>query len=317
MLSSETGTFTEPDDFEAALRDDGCISYVVTQQGPFRAQLTRIALNRLRLQSTNESSARVAFLAVPAESVLLSIPIGRHLPAHWGGTSPSPGEVITVGPSHRTHTRSATGGRWGTLLLPLRILDSHSRALTGVPLVPPAGVARWRPGVKANRELIRLHMSATGIANVRAGVLTRSEAARGLEAELLDAVVTCLSGQHEEWPRRAQAGHAEIMARFEDLLREQPKRAWTVAALSESLVLSGSLLRTCCDEHLGMGPIAYLRLRRMQLVRRALREADVNFNSVAEVAALYGFRAAGRFAGAYRANFGELPSATLRRDASR
>ena len=62
-----------------------------------------------------------------------------------------------------------------------------------------------------------------------------------------------------------------------------------------------------------MSSTSYLRLRRMSLVYRALWRGDPDAASVSEVARRYGFRNLGRFAASYRALFGELPSATLRR----
>jgi AraC-like DNA-binding protein len=68
-----------------------------------------------------------------------------------------------------------------------------------------------------------------------------------------------------------------------------------------------------CEEHLGMSPSSYLRLYRMQQVHRALRSGNSDAASVAEVARRYGVRDLGRFTASYRALYGELPSATLRR----
>jgi len=71
-------------------------------------------------------------------------------------------------------------------------------------------------------------------------------------------------------------------------------------------VVSDRTLRSCCAEFLGM-------LRRLKEVRWALREADPDMVNVADVAHRFGFAQLGRFAGRYRATFGETPSATLRR----
>ena len=78
-------------------------------------------------------------------------------------------------------------------------------------------------------------------------------------------------------------------------------------------VVSDRTLRSCCAEFLGMSPTQYVLLRRLKEVRRALREADPDMVNVADVAHRFGFAQLGRFAGRYRATFGETPSATLRR----
>ena len=78
-------------------------------------------------------------------------------------------------------------------------------------------------------------------------------------------------------------------------------------------VVSVRTLRSCCAEFLGMSPTQYVLLRRLKEVRRALREADPDMVNVADVAHRFGFAQLGRFAGRYRATFGETPSATLQR----
>ena len=62
-----------------------------------------------------------------------------------------------------------------------------------------------------------------------------------------------------------------------------------------------------------MSPTRYLWLRRMHLARRALRRADPAMTTVTEIASNCGFWELGRFSVAYRALFGESPSAALRR----
>ena len=68
-----------------------------------------------------------------------------------------------------------------------------------------------------------------------------------------------------------------------------------------------------CEEHLGMGPIRYLALRRMHLVRRALLRAISSTTTVTRIATDHGFWELGRFSVRYRTTFGETPSVTLQR----
>ncbi|MCI0409881.1 MAG: helix-turn-helix domain-containing protein, partial [Acidobacteria bacterium] len=62
----------------------------------------------------------------------------------------------------------------------------------------------------------------------------------------------------------------------------------------------------------GMSPVQYLRLRRLHQVRRALRRADSDLNTVQSVANRFGIWHMGRFAVEYRKLFGESPLETLK-----
>jgi len=70
----------------------------------------------------------------------------------------------------------------------------------------------------------------------------------------------------------------------------------------------------CCAEFLGVSPMRYLLLRRLNKARSALRRADPSTMSVAEVARNHQFLELGRFAVTYRTTFGESPSVTLQRN---
>ena len=65
-------------------------------------------------------------------------------------------------------------------------------------------------------------------------------------------------------------------------------------------------------ETYGISPVRYLKLRRLHQVRRALRRADGESNTVQSVAQSTGIWHLGRFAVEYRELFGESPLETLR-----
>ncbi len=90
MPGSVRSVFSEPDDFEAALREDGVLGLLVTGHGRFRARLTQVALNRLRLSAAEEHRARIAFVEVPADMVLIALAIGSGPAAVWDGLGSRP-----------------------------------------------------------------------------------------------------------------------------------------------------------------------------------------------------------------------------------
>src|SRR5258708_8674213 len=64
--------------------------------------------------------------------------------------------------------------------------------------------------------------------------------------------------------------HDAIVARFEAFLEANPDRPLYLPEICAAIGVAERTLRASCEEHLGIGPIRYLTLRRMHLVRRAL-----------------------------------------------
>jgi hypothetical protein len=143
MPGSVTSVFSELDDFQAALREDGVLGMLITGPGRFRAQLTQITLHRLRLSAAEKHLPRIAFFAVPADAVLVSLPIGGGPSPIWGGIAMQVHEIITLGPDQRLHARTDGPCRWGTIRLPAVDLARYRRALHGAGFdAPPT----WRDG---------------------------------------------------------------------------------------------------------------------------------------------------------------------------
>jgi AraC-like DNA-binding protein len=310
MPGSRASVFGEAEDFEAALGADGVVGLLVTGHGPFRARLTQVELDRLRLMAVEEAQPRIAFVRVPAGMVLLLFPIAEGPSPVWGGIAARTGEMITFGRSQRLHSRTVGANRWGAIQLPDQQLAHYGRALSGAGfVVPPA--ARWRPPPAAARQLRHLHRAAIRMAEARAAALTDREAAHGLEQQLIHALIECLSVTSAEIETSAARRHRGILARFEDLLVTEP--SLRMAEMCAALGASDRLLRECCNKQLGMDPSSYRRRRRMQQLYRALRNSNPDIASVSAIAGRYGFHDLGRLAASYRALYGELPSVTLRR----
>jgi hypothetical protein len=88
MPGSVTSVFSESGDFEAALREEGGLGLLITGRGQFRARLTQVKLHRLRLSAAEEQLSRIAFVAVPADLILVSLPIRGRPGLIWGGSGP-------------------------------------------------------------------------------------------------------------------------------------------------------------------------------------------------------------------------------------
>src|SRR5436305_7802536 len=106
MPGSRASVFGEAEDFEAALSADGVAGLLITGRGQFRARLTQVELDRLRLTAVEESQQRIAFVTVPAGTILVSFPVEEGRSPIWGGTEVRTGEMITFGSGQRQHART-------------------------------------------------------------------------------------------------------------------------------------------------------------------------------------------------------------------
>jgi AraC family transcriptional regulator, ethanolamine operon transcriptional activator len=104
--------------------------------------------------------------------------------------------------------------------------------------------------------------------------------------------------------------------------RRQAKSAVELAGRDSNLSLSISdlartsgvperTLRTAFQRCFGLSPVEFLRILRLNQARRLLLASCPDQTTVTQIAFGVGFWDLGRFAGAYRELFGELPSATL------
>jgi AraC family ethanolamine operon transcriptional activator len=102
------------------------------------------------------------------------------------------------------------------------------------------------------------------------------------------------------------------VARVEEYLEARRGERIAIPTLCGVAGVSERTLEYAFREQLGMTLVRYLKVRRLNQVQRALREAEPGSTNVTQVALQWGFLDLGRFAGEYRALFGELPSQTLR-----
>ena len=196
--------------------------------------------------------------------------------------------------------------------LPIEDLAALGEAIADADLTPPHDTTLVVPSPSGMAKLQRLHAAAGSLAEDAPEIIAHPEAARGLEQALIETMVNCLTSPEVLGHTVAQGQHAIVMRRFRNAVEENPEQPLYIPEICKVIGVSSRTLQVCCQEHLGMGPNHYLLLRRMNLVRRALRQAALDAASVTEIATRYGFWQLGRFAVEYQSLFGESPSTTLR-----
>jgi AraC family ethanolamine operon transcriptional activator len=85
-----------------------------------------------------------------------------------------------------------------------------------------------------------------------------------------------------------------------------------ISEISAAFRVSRRTLHRIFHEVFGIGPVTFLRHKRLCQVHSALRNSDPEHTTIASIAIHHGFAELGRFSQYYRSLFGEYPSETLR-----
>jgi AraC-like DNA-binding protein len=311
MLSSAVRTFGDPDEYAAAIRGTAT-EITMTGSGCFAAKLVRIDLHHLWTQHFFENLPRLIHASYIAgrAAILFRTEPGPAMVV--SGLEITPTAMVRLNDAPEYYYRTSGSSSLGTMSLPVEDLASTS-VMAGCDLKLPRDTMLASPPSAAMARLRRLYATAGSLAEDAPEVIANPDAARGLEQALIEAMVACLSDRNDHENSLAQGQHVLVMRRFRRIVEENPEQPLYIPDICKAIRVSERALRMCCQGHLGMAPKHYLLLRRMHLVRRALREAPLEATSVTAIATRYGFWQLGRFAVEYQALFGEPPSATLRR----
>lgn len=310
MADGGMQTFTNPDGYAAAI-GDARVNLTITGAGAFRAELTWLHLQDLKIYRCCENLPRIGYVSLPPKLTFVSFPI-KTTSAIFGGFSVQSGDIVFHGPGEHVHQRFNSAGQWGLIALSAKRLADCSKALIGKSLVS-LGVGKFiRPPRTEVLRFQRLFRQACYLAGNK--MVELPEVARALEQEMLHAIIHCLATDNAGEPVEARRRHAAVMVRFEETLSKLANDRPSMSRLCAEIGVAERTLRMCCAEFLGLSPTRYLFLQRLNKARAALQRADPSTASVAEIARDHQFLEFGRFAVTYRIAFGESPSVTLQRE---
>lgn len=316
MASSNHFSFSDPFPYQAVIRATDAELYPITK-GQFRAELTQINFDRLWMQRSHERLPAIYATKVKPGRVIIGFLTDADQPSVQNcGRNVSPQEILVLG-EEGMHHRTSGDCRFGSMSLPTDDFDAAFKAVTGHEFSVDNLKRTVRPSPELMLRLTGLHGTAGQMAATTPEILELPEVPRVLEQQLVHLMVRCLAEGVFSKIGATGFRHNVIIARFKEFLEANPDGPLYLPEICAAVGAAERALRFACEEHFGMGPIRYLALRRMHLVRRALLEAMPLKTTVTRIATDHGFWELGRFAGAYRALFGETPSATLQRPPGR
>ncbi|HSV50918.1 MAG TPA: helix-turn-helix domain-containing protein [Burkholderiaceae bacterium] len=270
-----------------------------------------LSLNRLSWQAP---------VAVDPEALegyyLLCLPTQGEI-EYWHGNrayQASPGQLAIVGGAQRFHFTTSEDYEQIVIRIERAAMDAAWAALAGA---PPRDAICFRSDVSSD--------SSTWQA-IAPALRLMAEAARGdldlpalphLHARLEDLLLTSLllHQPHSQLHRRPSdaAVASPTLRKAKAYMVERLEEALTLTALARGIGVPARTIQSAFQAAEGMGPMQWLRIKRLHAVREALLSANGNAPRVADTALRFGFWHLGEFAQHYRRAFDETPSATLSR----
>ena len=315
MPYSAFQSFPEPHELDAAVRA-ASLKTVIASSGDYRSEWARIDLEKLWMQHVFTSVPSITHVAVkPGRNVIYFLVDQSEAPVLHDAKQLSSAEIVVISRGGEYHRRTMTQCSWASMSLSPEDVAAAGRALIGRDISAPSVTRIIRPRTDLMVRLQRAHAAARHLARTAPEMLEAPEVAKALEQDLVRKMVACLTSGTDIADHELRHPRFPVMRKLEQILGQNEDRPLYLSEICPAIGVSERTLRTHCLEHLGIGPIRYLWLRRMHLARRALVLAEPTSTTVTSIANDYGFGELGRFAVNYRLLFGESPSATLARHA--
>src|SRR3954453_16188919 len=310
---SKTFAFVDPLQYAAHIRAAD-IEVFPRTKGEFRTQLTQVTFDQLWMQRTEENLPRVHRGAIKPDRKVFTFLTEDQPEVYNRGKLLAVGELC-ANDNGMQHVVTTGNYRFGGISLKLEDFAAKCESMLGVEFHAEQCNGILRPPPELMKRFLELHALVAALAKTTPELLMIPELVRSVEHKLTYAFLACVVGCNPSPIMGATLRNRVVIDRFEAFIEAHPNTPLYLDQVCIAIGVAERTLRAICENHLGMGPIRYLTLRRMHLAHRALKQALPGSATVTQIATTHGFWELGRFSVASRELFGESPLATLRRPA--
>ncbi len=287
-------------DFDFRQLEAGALRAHGALLGTSRTRVMRIELNRAFHQSGRPPSNMLTFGLSDPES-------GEH---RWCGRDTSIGDLLNF--NLDSGFEGVTHAKFGGFAISFEetLLQDVSEVLElNIDYRKKLGAtAVWRNADRLTRPLRqRLFAAKNSVPELKC-----ADAIELFNSSAAALLLEFLSGQDGSQTHTSPAFRDRALRMTIEWLEATSEIPLTVLDLCKKTGFSGPTLYRAFMDEFGVGPKRYLQVRRLTEVRRDLK-SECAGQSISDIANHWGFWHMGSFAAAYKTQFDELPSETLRR----
>lgn len=306
---------------EALLRASGlAIELLQLSGGVLEGDLLGLRLEGMVLLRLRLSKPLHAAGSKPRGRLIVAIPLD---PSDRGPSIRAHGHLLPrtclfgLDPRSEIHVTAGPSSTLALVLLAHQHFQTWIEKLGGAVLDERDLAVNWVPLDQRRHEDLRRHLQDLfNLVESRPSLLTLPGWTRLASEDLAPLLAEALThGAGRQQGLRRPPARIELVKLTQRWMVEHPHQPITLDALCRQVHAGRRSLIQGFREHLGMGPMAFLKLRRLHGVRRQLLAADPGEIRIQDLATDWGFFNPGHFARDYRQLFGELPSVTVKRTA--
>ncbi|XZE55075.1 helix-turn-helix domain-containing protein [Planctomycetaceae bacterium SH139] len=305
-------SFTEYEAFAEAVQDASVRMRIPSLEEP-HWMLQYATVGSLRIQQGYEGGGNIAEGATVSDGWTFFHQHSPSRPGRANGQETTVDDVFAVPPSGEFCLASQLSHEWIMVVVPPSLLfhtdPEYERASIASPHL-------LKPPPRVTRQFMSLVSRFLSVAESKPLLLDSHAAVESFRNEFLATTRELFATSEASSSRNFVRWRRQTMTTIE-LAENQSDRLLTVPDLAQDSGVAERTLRTAFRKCYGLSPVEYLRIRRLHEARRLLRASCPDETTVTRVAFSLGFWDLGRFAGAYRLLFGELPSRTLRNSSVR
>jgi len=143
MPSSTVRTFSDPDDYAAAMRQ-GTMELAVTERGSLTAKLTRIDLHRLWMQRLSENLSRIYHVDGWGGRAIIAFRTETGPSVVHDGVELQPNDIVWFSPGRSYYQYSSGPAAFAGMSLPVADMLSVGADMAGCELAPPRDTLVFR-----------------------------------------------------------------------------------------------------------------------------------------------------------------------------
>lgn len=298
----------DTDEFARA-QPNWALHYEQISSGCFTGRLQHVQLPGLRMVYEQASCALWQRGELDAAHIGFALPIGLAGHSTFNG-QPLEADSIMIGRTERLDVCMPAGAGLIAVVVDADLLGALWEQLYQKPLsawIDRQVVVTARPGLA--EELRRLHLRALSDVEAAPALLNDPVAVMQLRDAILIEWVEALPTKVGTDELASGEARKRVVDRACELMLSQRDVPMTILQVCDRIGASPRKLEYCFSSVLGIAPAKYMRAARLNGVRRELRRGG---GAVQDVAARWGFWHMSEFAAAYKRQFSELPSQTLR-----